>query len=366
MFSFTQRFFSISVLFSAIVITGCNNAETTEEKPELIRPAKLFTVEDPTKQSFRNFPAEVEANAESKLAFRVNGQIIDFPIKPGGMVKKGDIVAKLDPNDFKLQLDDRKARYDLAKSKYDQAKLLLDRKLGSKTNYDEAKANLGVALSSLNVAKSNIEYTILHAPFSGNVSKTFVEKHDHILAKQPILSLQTRDLIDISVQMPESIVSRAQKGSTHQPTVIFDSYPEKEYLATIKEFDTAANPTTLTYKVVFSLPSPKEFNAFPGMSANMRIDLSQITQMDNTKYLLPIGAVFSAEDIPLSDNKKHVWKVDPATMTVHRVEVEIGELKSNGIEILSGLTTGDQVVAAGTHFLSENMKIRAWNREKGL
>jgi RND family efflux transporter MFP subunit len=366
MFSLTQKLFGFTVALSTLLISGCDTPKPTTNTEESIRPAKLFTVKDPSKQSLRNFPAEVEANAESKLAFRVHGQVIDFPIKPGAMVKKGDVLATLDPKDFELQLDDRKARYDLAKSKFDQAKLLLDRKLGSKSNYDEAKANLGVALSSLNVAKSNVEYTLLHAPFSGNVSKTFIEKHDHIQANQPILSLQTRDLIDLTIQMPENIVSRALKGATHQPTVIFDSYPDKEYLATIKEFDTVADSSTLTYKVVFSLPSPTEFNALPGMSANIRIDLSKITSMFTAKYTLPIGAVFSAEDEPLSNNKKFVWKVNPDTMTVNRVEVEIGELKSNGIEVLTGLTTGDQVVAAGSHFLTENMKIRPWNREKGL
>ncbi len=362
----SQKLLGFTVLASALFITGCNDKNVEKEVVEIVRPAKLFTVEDPSKQSIRNFPAEVEANAESKLAFRVNGQVIDFPIKPGSMVKKGDVLAKLDPKDFELQLDDRKARYDLAKSKFNQAKLLLARKLGSQSTFDEAKANLGVALSSLNVAKSNVEYTLLHAPFTGNVSKTFIEKFDHIQVNQAILSLQTRDLIDLSIQVPENIVSRAIVGSTHQPTVVFDSFPNKEYLATIKEYDTQADSSTLTYKVVFSLPSPKEFNAFPGMSANIRIDLSKITTIATAKYMLPISAVFSDENEPLNANKKYIWKVNPSTMTVNRAEVEVGELKSTGIEVLSGVTTGDQVVAAGSHFLKENMKITPWNREKGL
>ena len=357
---------TFTLAFVLLFLVGCDKPLPVQDEQTLIRPAKIFTVEDPYKQSIRNFPAEVEANADSKLAFRVSGQVIEFPIKPGNMVEKGDVLAKLDSKDFALQLDDRQARYNLAKSKFDRAKLLLEKKLASQSNFDEAKANVDVALSSLNVAKSNVEYTLLRAPFSGVVSHVYIEKFDHIQAKQSILDLQTRDLIDISIQMPENIIARVKKDSTYQPTVIFDTYSDKEYLASIKEWDTQADPSTLTYKVVFSLPNPIEFNALPGMSANIRIDLSKITQVNLQKYILPISAVFSAEDQPLKDNKKHVWKVNPNTMTVHRVEVEIGELKSNGIEILSGLTTGDQVVAAGSHFLSENMKVSSWNREKGL
>ncbi|WP_077338279.1 efflux RND transporter periplasmic adaptor subunit [Pseudocolwellia agarivorans] len=358
----------ISTLFIPVIllISGCDNSTPAPDKEKLIRPAKIFTVVDPSEQAIRNFPGEVEANATSKLAFRVSGQVIDFPVKPGNTVEKGDVVARLDPTDFELQLDDRQARYDLAKSQFEQAKLLLARKLGSQSGFDEAKANLGVALSSLNVAKNNLEYTYLHAPFSGNISKVFIKNFDHVQAKQTIIDLQTLDIIDISIQMPENIASRVKKGSKHQPTVIFDSHPDQEFLATVKEWDTQADPSTLTYKVVFSLPTPKDFNALPGMSANIRIDLSKITHLESQALILPISAVFSPEDKPLNHPKKFVWKVDPNTMKVHSVPVEVGEVKSTGIEVLSGLSAGDQIIAAGSNFLTEGMQIRPWNREKGL
>lgn len=355
-----------TIALSLFFLTACDKPAPVQDKQPLVRPAKIFTVEDPAIQSMRNFPAEVEANADSKLAFRVSGQIIKFPVKPGNMVKKGDVLARLDSKDFALQLDDRQARYQLAKSKFDRAELLLKKQIGSLSGFDEAKANVEVALSSLNVAKSSVEYTLLRAPFSGVVSHVYIEKFDHIQAKQPILDLQTRDLIDISIQMSENIISRVKKDSTYQPTVIFDTYPNKEYLATVKEWDTQADASTLTYKVVFSLPNPTEFNAFPGMSANIRIDLSKITDVNLHKYILPIGAVFSAEDQALSSNKKFVWKVNPTTLKVNRIEVEVGNVRSNGIEVLSGLSPGDKIVAAGSHFLSENMEVRPWNREKGL
>lgn len=355
-----------TVLFSVLFISACNEATSLAKKPPLIRPAKIFTVLDPAKQAIRNFPAKVEANADAKLAFRVSGQIIDLKIKPGMTVTKGDVLARLDPSDFMLQLDDRKARYNLAKSKFDQAELLLARKLASQSSFDEAKANLGVALSSLNVAKSNIEYTYLRAPFSGDISQVFVEKFDHIQAKQAIVNLQTRDLIDISMQIPENLISRINKNTQYQPTVIFDSHPNQEFLVSIKEWDSQANPSTLTYKVVFTLATPQGFNVLPGMSASIRVDLSKIIEVNLQQFILPISAVFSADDQPLADNKKFIWKVNPNTMQVHKVEVTVGEVKNSGLEVLSGLTAGDQVIAAGSHYLTEGMQIRPWNREKGL
>lgn len=366
MFIFKRSVLSFYIIIFLLTLVGCDQTNVNLPKAEVIRPVKIFKVEDPTTQLFRNYPAEVEANADSKLAFRVSGQIVEFTVKAGNEVQKGQVLARLDAKDFKLTLDDRQARYDLAKSQFKRAELLLAGKLSSQSSFDEAKANLNVALSSFNVAKTDLDYTFLRAPFSGRIAKVFVEKHDHIQAKQAILDLQTRDLVDISIQMPEGIVSRINKDSHYQPTVIFDSHPDQEFLVTVKEWDTQADPSTLSYKVVFSLPSPKEFNVLPGMSANIRFDLSKITQNSVKNFWLPISAVFAGEDKPLTSKTRFVWKLDPKTMKVSRVEVMVGELKSEGIEVLSGLSAGEQIISAGVHFLTEGMQVRPWNREKGL
>jgi RND family efflux transporter MFP subunit len=347
-------------------LVGCSEKTDNQTQAQVIRPAKIFLVTDPASQSFRNFPAEVEANADSKLAFRVSGQIIEFPVKAGNDVKEGQLLARLDPKDFKLRLDDRQARYALAKSQFERAESLLERKLAAQSSFDEAKANLSVTLAALDAAKADLEYTYLRAPFAGSIARVMVEKHENIQAKQTILGLQTRDLVDISIQMPESIVSRVKKDSQYQPTVIFDSHPDQEFLVTVKEWNTQADPSTLTYKVVFSLPTPESFNVLPGMTATIRIDLSKVTDFSLDGFLLPVGAVFAAEDVPLSSRMRHVWKVDLQSMKVSRAEVTVGEIKSQGIEVLSGIQPGDQVVSAGVHFLSEGMQIRPWNREQGL
>ncbi|WP_036551067.1 efflux RND transporter periplasmic adaptor subunit [Neptunomonas japonica] len=355
-----------AVVLLLIGLAGCSEQTADQPSVKVVRPAKIFQVLDPASETFRNYPAEVEANADSKLAFRVSGQLIEFLVKPGNEVKEGQLLARLDPKDFKLSLDDRRARYALAKSQFKRAQKLLKRKLLAQSDYDKAKAELNVALSSLNVEKANLEYTYLRAPFTGSIAKVMVEQHENIQAKQTVLILQTRDQVDISIQMPESIVSRIKKDTKYQPTVIFDSHPGKEFLVTVKEWDTQADPSTLTYKVVFSLSSPKAFTVLPGMSANIRIDLAQVTDVSSNNFILPVSAVFAAEDAPLSTSVRYIWKVSPETMKVSRAEVTVGDIRDQGIEILSGIEPGDQLVSVGVHFLSEGMQVRPWNREEGL
>ena len=102
------------------------------------------------------------------------------------------------------------------------------------------------------------------------------------------------------------------------------------------------------------------------MSANIRIDLSKIIKFNVKQFLVPVSSVFSPEDKTLESHKKFVWKFNPNTHKVTRIEVEVGELKSTGIQVLSGITSGDKIVSAGSHFLVEGMEVRPWNREKGL
>lgn len=353
------------VMLSA-ALSGCGNTDDALPTEEVVRPAKIFEVGQNRQSDLRNFPAEVEANADSKLAFRVSGQIITLTTKAGENVKKGQLLARLDPKDFKLRVDDRQARFDLAKSQFERAKTMLDKKLIAQSQYDEAQANLRVSQSSLNTARADLEYTYLRAPFAGSVAQRLAENHENIQAKQTIFTLQTSDRIDISIQLPENLFAHINRNSQYQPTVSFPSYPERKFLAQIKEWDTVAAPGTLTYKVVFSMEAPKAINILPGMTANLSADMFQVTDYQQGSFQLPIESVFSAPDSNSSDKGRYIWKLDSNTMMVSKAQVVVGDIKNGTIEVLSGVSEGDKVVAAGVHFLSEGMKVRVWNREEGL
>lgn len=365
--SFVSKKLSLLMSISTLVLLiACEDERPILKTEKIIHPAKIFQVQAPNGQVYRNFPAEVEANATSKLAFRVNGQIIDFRVKAGVDINKGELLAVLDPTDFQLRVDDREARYQLAKSQFEREQLLLEKKLVSQSKFDVAKANLNIALAALNIAKTELEYTHLNAPFNGSIANVMVENHEMIQAKQPVLTLISRDMIDVSIQISENIISRVDKDTLYQPTVIFDSHPEHEFLVSVKEWDTQANSSTLTYKVVFSLPTPNEFSVLPGMSANIRIDLSKVLKNKKKHFLIPVSAIFSSNTTPINANLSFVWLVNPKTFTVTQQLVATGQITKQGVEVLSGIKAGDKIVSAGVHYLSEGMQIKAWNREKGL
>lgn len=353
----------ISSMF--LLLAACSEQAKQVEAEPVVRPVKLFNIGNNSEQSIRSFPAEVVANQGSYLAFRVNGELLEFPALAGQHVEKGELLAKLDPEDFQLQYDERKARFELAESQLDRIQKLFNRSIASQSELDQALANKQVAESALKIAKTNLDNSELRAPFAGTVAKVFVKNFENIQAKQNILRLETRDLMDVVIQVPEKLIARIDKDVDYQPEVVFDGYPNKSYQLTIKEFDTQADPITLTYKVVFSLPVPEDFNLLAGMTGRVDIDLSKITSSQSSYTLLPVEAVFS-EPTESENNNSYVWLYDQNTGLVHKQAVEVGQLHRDGIEVLSGIEQDQIVVAAGVHSLEEGMKVRPWQKERGL
>jgi len=352
-------------LLVMLSLQGCSKAVEPASEP-VVRPVKLFQIADQQQGNIRQFPAVVEPTENARLTFRVSGKLTEFTVRPGQEVKKGQLLARLDATDFKLKVDQAQARYQLAKAQYDRAASLIGQKLVPQANFDEAKAQLQVADADLKTSQTNLTYTELIAPFSGTVSRSLVENHENVAAQQAILELQLRDMVDVVIQVPEDVIALVKKDVRYQPDVVFDSYPSLRYKATIKEWDTRADTATNSFKVVFSMPTPDEFNVLSGMTANVIADLSKFTTLAQNALLVPATAVFAAPDQPVAASERFVWVYLPDQQQVERRAVTTGRLTAQGIEILSGLQSGEHVVTAGTQQLQQGQNVRPWQRERGL
>lgn len=352
-----------------ILLTACSRSEPPPQA-EVARPAKIFTVAGPNQLMLRSFPGEVQASDEANLAFRVRGRLVEFPANRGIEVNEGDLLAKLDPADYRAALNQAQAQYDLAVAQFDRAAELVDRQLVSQAEFDQREALMKVRQSDLTKAINNLDYTQLFAPFDGVVARRLAENFENVTAGQVVLILQTAKMVDVIVDVPESIVARVARVRTERPKepvqVRFGSTSERTYTAMYKEHETNADPATLTFKVTFSLPVPDDLNVLPGMSATVTADLSKFFPGQAAATLVPIEAVFSAEDQPLDSDLRQVWVVDPETMRATRRDVKVGTLTSQSIAILEGLEPDEMIVAAGVNAVREGMWLRPMKRERGL
>ncbi|NVK57278.1 MAG: efflux RND transporter periplasmic adaptor subunit [Alteromonadaceae bacterium] len=353
-----------AILSLLAVIWGCSGeADTPVTEPVAAKLVKTITLSQADSSGFREFPAVVEASEEATLAFRVSGELNQLKVSAGQMVESGDILATLDPTDYQIAVDQAQANYDLAKVQYDRAKTLLDKQLASKAGFDQAKAELQVAASALKSAKTNLAYTELHAPFSGQVAQRFAENYESITAQQPVFSLQKNSVVEVAVQIPEDLLSNINKDTEYQPEVRFDTHPQQVFHASLKEYDTDADSATNTYKVVFELKRPESFNVFPGMSATVRAQLDQIMKSNPASWHVPAGAIFT--DGSSDKEQSYVFVVGPDNQLEKRA-VTLGNITDNGFRVTAGLDAGDEIVAAGVHRLTAGEHIRVWHKERGL
>lgn len=361
---------SLITLFSTLLIinlTACSS-DNNETKGKTIRPAKIIVIGNPLTGAQRTYPGEVEAGDRSEQAFRVGGELVKLPAKAGLKVKQGQLLAQLDPSDFQLRVDEQQARFDLVKVQYERTDKLVKQQLIPRSDFDKAKSNLLTAKADLRLARANLSYTQLHAPFDGVISRVNVKNHENLQQNEIVLIIQTTDNIDITFNLSENIISKLKRGSKKiaHPKVIFDSYPDKTYETNVKEFDSESDPQTRSYKVTLTMPAPEEFIALPGMSVSVHLDFSQLVETNSTMITIPVEAVFSPEDKKLKTRTHMVWQVNPDTMQAHGTEVNIGQINSQGIEIVSGLQSGDQIITAGVNFIKEGQTIKPWIKESGL
>jgi len=341
----TQIFF---LLFYSIFIIGCKEALPVPE-PES-RPAKLFVVSVGSSDATRTFPAVAEAGDKAILAFRVPGQLKRLNIDSGDQVKQGEVLAELNPDEYRLLLKQAQANFELAEVQYNRMKKLRKDQVVSEQDYDKALANYKSANASLEQAAANLSYTQLIAPYDGTVSIVNVENFEYINVSEPVLNVQTTKALKIEFQLPGYLLNRFRGGLNQKATMTFDAFPQESFSVQLMEVDTESDAKTNSFKTTMVMDKPDDVGVLPGMSGQLRVFIPKAESTD-----VPVSALFEEK------GQKFVWRVTGEGMT-EKVELALDD---NG-HVISGLSDGDAIVISGVASVKEGMKVREWIKERGL
>lgn len=349
---FRKNFLMAMMLLLGLVLAGCDKESAPKKDP--VRPVKTVVVEQTGQGVNRNFPGRVVAHKEAKLSFQVSGQVIKIPVLEGSKIQKGEFIAALDPVKYQDTVNEFHAKYVLALAQYRRAAKLIKGDFISRARYDRIKSELKVAQANLNTAKQDLAWTKLHAPFTGLLAKKYVENFEHVKAKQPIVLLQIDNIIDIRIDVPESILLNIRRGQVRtDPKASFPGAPNQYFKLTFKEFSSEADPETKTYRVVYMMKSPTSVNVFPGMTANVQVHLPDFKSGGKKYFIIPSSALFVN-----TENKTFVWVINKKTMQAHKHPVTASRLSGSHVHILSGLKGGERIVTAGVHNLLEGQKVK--------
>lgn len=349
---------------ACLVAVGSVSCEKEVDRPIVAQPVRLYRIEDSKEAPYRNFPGEVVSPRTGRLSFEVGGRLIEFPIQNGQLVKKGDLIGQLDNADFVAARDSAQASFDAAKTNFDRNVGLQQRGAVAKAVVDRARQELDMADAALRTASRALDETRLLAPFDGRIAQRIARELQNVRAQEQVAILEDISTLEIEINIPERDMMIGSRGLTVaeardmiEAKVEFSTIPDQRIDLYLKTFSTRANPVSRTFLVSFAFEPPAEQNILPGMTGSVMLRRTATSNEDATDDQ-PVRLV-PVEAITTQSGASTVWRLDPQSMTVSAVPVEVASIKGGGALIKAGtLADGDEIVASGARFLAEGTPVR--------
>ncbi|MES2574532.1 MAG: efflux RND transporter periplasmic adaptor subunit [Bacteroidota bacterium] len=349
---------------------------------------------------------KIQPEIEVKISSEVSGEIIALNVKEGQVVKKGDLLVKINPDLYtsgynrtlsnlsgtKAGLSQADASFKEAKANYDRNKTLFDKGIISKSDWDKAISSFEVAKANkqsayfnvqsasatVNEAKDNLGRTTIYAPADGTISVLNVELGERVLGTQQmagteILRVANLNNMEVEVDVNENDIVKIKVGD--EANVEVDAYLKKQFKGTVTSISNSASSTltadqVTNFKVKVRILKesyqdllegmPATYSPFrPGMTATVDI----ITTTKSNVLAVPISSVVVKSDTlpvkktemsdkekeeleknaPKKDKKLECVFVKVGDKAKIRI-VKTGIQDDTNIEVLSGLKKGDVVI----------------------
>jgi RND family efflux transporter MFP subunit len=356
---------------------GCGQeteASQLEKVTDTAVPISTYTVTQHTFRHVLEVQANVLANKQAVLMPKVPGEVRKVLVAEGDVVKKGQLLLKLDQKDFRLGV--RQARSQLAaaragvgaaeagletiNSKYNRLSSLYDKKVISESDYEDiaggqrateaqvamARAQLQLAQVGLEAARNNLEYTEVRAPFDGVVGKRMVDEGAKINIMPPTPVMMIVDLSSVKIEgaVSELDLPLVQVGA--QAEILIDALGGQPLVGTVERVEPVVDPMsrTATVRVLLSNDGG-ELKA--GMSARLHINLEQ-----RKSAAVPDDAVLRTD---LETSTGNVFVVKDGRVTRH--DVTIGARDGDLVEITGDVTPGDIIVREGQEQLVDGQTV---------
>lgn len=348
------------IFFGAMVVFMAAACSRQTPAPEPVRAVKLITVGAQTLQSAVEYAGDVRAQTESRLGFQVAGKLLHRNVNVGDVVRQGQVLAQIDGQDYALAAQAAQAQVtaattqrDLARADWQRYSMLKDRGFISGVELDRRKAQLQAAQAQLEQAQAQASaqrnqssYAQLLAPAAGVVTAVLAEPGQVVAAGTPVVALAHAGARDVVIAVPEG----ARQTLALQMPVQLRLWEAADWLpGTVREIAASADAVTRTVAVKVTVGHAQQLPL--GATAYVRVLPQQQVQQAIT---LPTTAVWQ------QGGASKVWLFDAASSNVHAQTVEVQGVQGNEVVVAAGLQHGMQVVATGTHVLSEGQKVMVY------
>ena len=355
-----SRRFSI-VVFTALTLTACSKGQAPQEP---VRAVKVLTVGASSSTSDLEFSGEVRARIESNLGFRVAGKLLSRPAEVGQRVKAGQLLAQIDPQDYRATADAAEAQLVAAQTNRDvagadfkryqdlhaQGFISVAELQRREAAFISAQAQWKQAQAQSSVQGNQSGYTRLLADGAGIVTSIDASAGQVVAAGQPVVRLALDGPRDVVFSVPEDKLSLLKTGDKVKVRQWVDGQVLE---AVVRDVSASADAVTRTFVAKAALPK----EAAPVLGSTVTVNLVLGKALAKT-IKLPTSA------LRLEAGAASVWVLDPNTMTVKSQAIEVNTADGNDAVVTAGLKNGDQVVLSGVHVLTAGQKVSVFGSAK--
>ncbi|MBZ9861893.1 efflux RND transporter periplasmic adaptor subunit [Mesorhizobium sp. CA12] len=348
---------AIGVVVAALALGGCSQ-EKAEVVQEVVRPVKVVEIGEARTTRQLDYSGSVRARIEMNLGFRIAGKVTERLVDIGQHVNEGDVLARVDPSDYELSVKSAQASLDAAERQVEtvdlarkRAEQLYAKNFAPKSQldqarlaYDQAVATRDAARSTLAQAQNQVHYTDLKASQAGIVTAISADVGQVVGAGTPVMTVAVDGEKEVSIAVPEMDIAGFKPGKEVKASFWSDEGLTLD--GRVREVAGSADPQSRTFAVRVSLPNDPR--VLLGMTANVEATVGSKAQLVS----IPLTAMTE------KDGKQIVWTVDRASETVHLRPIKVANFTADGVAVADGLKQGDVVVAAGTQFMTENLKVK--------
>ncbi len=355
------RLLRIYGIAAVVLPMGCGGDEPTIEVLRPVRYAQVFSTGGIRE---RTFSGTAQARVESRLSFRVAGEIRQVPVDVGDGVQVGQLIAELDPEDYRLQREEAEAAVNRAQAEarnalanLERVRRLYENSNASRNDLDAARSGSETAAAQVqatvnrrDAARLQLSYTRLGAPSAGRISAVDVEVNENVRAGQIVAVLTSESELEVEVAVPEALILGVREGA--DVTVRFDALPTRSFAAVVTEVGVTAGGLATTFPVTVRLEQTVQ-GLRPGMAAEVLFRFESADQRE--RVVVPLVAVGEDRD---GRFVFVVQRVDSITGVVLRRPVTVGEVTTDELfEIIEGLVDEELVVTAGITRIRDSMRV---------
>jgi RND family efflux transporter MFP subunit len=343
------------VIAITLSIAACGKEQPKKVE---IRPVRVTSVQHAPSGETISLTGQIQAKDQVNLAFRIGGRLRERNVTVGDPVAPGQIVARIESQDYQNAL--RSAEADLASAQAVLANArategrqseLLSKGFATRVQYDQAEQQLKTAQAQvesaqarLQNARDNLTYTELKSDVAGSVTAKGAEPGEVVAAGKMIVQVARQGGRDAVFNVPAQLIR--QSPNDPEVTVALSDDPTIVATGHVREVAPQADAATGTFVVKVALDNPPDAMLLGAtIVGQVKIQSEPVIQLPGTA-------------LTQSEGKPAVWVVDPTKKTVSLFPVTVGHYDTSSVVISDGLKDGDLVVTAGVQALRPGQEVR--------